>query len=80
VANNAAATPLTPETKEENSELSRVTTVVPLARVRFPLLLKTILPRPPRLRGSHRANLSQYNHAGFMAQRRNRYRRLRFGL
>jgi len=42
VANRAAAMPLAQET----DGLSCATTLVPVARIGVPLLLKTILPRP----------------------------------
>jgi len=64
VAKSAVATPLTPEVKAENRAPFRVTTVVPVARVGVPLLLKTILPRPVAVAGaSSWANLFQYNDA-----------------
>ena len=74
MANKAAATLFTPETKEESSELSRLTSVASGARIGFVLLLKTTLPRPAATYGgSNRANLYQYNGAGIGAQRIQRY-------
>jgi hypothetical protein len=51
VAKSAVATPLTPEANAENTEPSRVTAVVLVARVGVTLLLKTILPRPVAVPG-----------------------------
>ena len=47
VAKRLSATPLTDETRVDISELSRVKTWVPVARIGSSLLLKTSLPRSP---------------------------------
>jgi hypothetical protein len=47
VAKRLSATPLTDETSIDTSELSRVKTGVPVARIGSSLLLKTSLPRSP---------------------------------
>jgi len=47
VANRLSATPLTDENRIDTSELARGATLVPVARIESPLLLKTSLPRPP---------------------------------
>jgi len=75
VAKSAVATSLVPAAKAENKEPSRVTAVVPVARVGVPLLLKTILPRPVAVAGaSSWTNPSQYNDARFDAQREGGYK------
>jgi len=57
VAKRLSATPLTDETRVDTSELSRVKTWVPVARIGSSLLLKTSLPRPPvSARGPPQAN------------------------
>jgi hypothetical protein len=52
VAKRLSAAPLTAATKIDNSELSRGATWGSVARIGFPLLLKTNLPRPPGVRTS----------------------------
>src|SRR5262249_3987479 len=52
VANRADATPFTLEIKEESSRHSRVASLASVARVGFPLLLKTTLPRPAAASGA----------------------------
>jgi hypothetical protein len=47
VAKRLSATPLADETSADSSELSRVKALVPVARIGFPLLLKTNLPLSP---------------------------------
>ena len=47
VAKRLSATPLTEETRMDTSEPSRGSTLLPVARIGSPLLLKTNLPRPP---------------------------------
>jgi hypothetical protein len=56
-----SATGLADETKIDRSELPHVTTLVPVARIGSPLLLKTSLPRLPAVaeaRASERITLS----------------------
>jgi hypothetical protein len=52
VANKLSATLLAEEAREDSSELSRDTALVPAARIGSPLLLKTNLPRRARARGA----------------------------
>ena len=47
VAKRLSATPLTEETRQDTSELPGGPTLVPVARIGFPLLLKTNLPCSP---------------------------------
>jgi hypothetical protein len=47
VAKRLSATPLMEETRLDISELPRSATLVPVARIGSPLLLKTSLPLPP---------------------------------
>jgi len=47
VAKRLSATPLSEETKIDTNELSRSATLVSVARIGSPLLMKTNLPRPP---------------------------------
>jgi hypothetical protein len=47
VAKRLSATPLTDETSIDRNELSGVTTLVPVTRIGYSLLLKTSLPRSP---------------------------------
>jgi len=62
VAKRLFATPLAEETRMDSSELSRGTTLVPVARIGSPLLLKTSLPLPPGCCSTcERANLPQYS-------------------
>jgi hypothetical protein len=50
VANKFSAAQLAEETKIDTSEPSRGATLVPVARIGSPLLLKTNLPRSPAQR------------------------------
>ena len=52
MANKPAAIPLAADTKAETLELSCAATLVPVARIGFLLLLKTILPRPALATGA----------------------------
>jgi len=58
VANKAAATPCTPETKEENNELSVGAIALPDRLGMLPLLLKTTLPRPAVATGAPAERIS----------------------
>ena len=62
VENRLSATPLNKGARIDTSELSRGSTLLPVARIGSPLLLKTNLPRPPdHAQAASAANLTQYS-------------------